>query len=152
MFEDFGINAGFVEDLHAQYRQSRQSVDEQWRAFFDAFERGETAEAPGTDHSRNGHDGDARDARIQPGGNGHTNGNGATQRRHRARALPGGQRCPAHGTNGARDERLLAAAVFRAASTSSSMLYGVRGHLFAKIDPLGTPPTAAPELSSRISA
>ena len=52
MFDDFGINAGFVEDMHAQYRQSRQSVDEQWRAFFDAFERGEPAAAPGT---ANGH-------------------------------------------------------------------------------------------------
>ena len=38
MFEDFGINAGFVEDLHARYRQSPQSVDDQWRAFFDGFE------------------------------------------------------------------------------------------------------------------
>ena len=46
MFEDFGINAGFVEDLHAQYRQSRQSVDDQWRDFFDAFERGESPSAP----------------------------------------------------------------------------------------------------------
>ena len=34
MFDDFGINAGFVEDLHAQYRQSPQLVDEQWRSYF----------------------------------------------------------------------------------------------------------------------
>src|SRR5689334_21163148 len=42
MFDDFGINAGFVEDLHAQYRQSPQLVDEQWRSYFAALERGET--------------------------------------------------------------------------------------------------------------
>ena len=34
MFEEFGINAGFVEELHARYQQSPQSVDEQWRSFF----------------------------------------------------------------------------------------------------------------------
>ena len=37
MFDEFGINAGFVEDLHARYRQSPQSVDGEWRAFFDAL-------------------------------------------------------------------------------------------------------------------
>ena len=41
MFEEFGINAGFVEDLHAQYRQSPHSVEEHWRNFFEAFDRGE---------------------------------------------------------------------------------------------------------------
>ena len=35
MFDQFGINAGFVEDLHAQYLQSPHSVDDYWRKFFD---------------------------------------------------------------------------------------------------------------------
>ncbi len=34
MFEEFGINAGFVEELHARYQQSPQSVEEKWRGLF----------------------------------------------------------------------------------------------------------------------
>jgi 2-oxoglutarate dehydrogenase E1 component len=35
MFEEFGINAGYVEELHGQYLQSPQSIDEKWRSFFE---------------------------------------------------------------------------------------------------------------------
>jgi len=38
MFEQFGINAGYVEELHAKWVQSPQSVDEKWRRFFSAYE------------------------------------------------------------------------------------------------------------------
>src|SRR4051812_22638860 len=104
MFEDFGINAGFVEDLHAQYRQSRQSVDEEWRAFFDGLERGAPGEAPAT---ANGHANGAHPAASA--GNGHTNGNGAhALAPYSAPAMPA--IVDLLGTNGARDERLLAAA------------------------------------------
>jgi 2-oxoglutarate dehydrogenase E1 component len=41
MFEEFGINAGYVEELHGQYLQSPQSIDEKWRSFFE----GKTARA-----------------------------------------------------------------------------------------------------------
>ena len=34
MFDEFGINAGFVEELHARYQQSPQSVDALWRDYF----------------------------------------------------------------------------------------------------------------------
>src|SRR5207244_2982831 len=46
----------------------------------------------------------------------------------------------------ARDERLLAAAALQGRVYQLVNAYRVRGHLFAKIDPLGTPPEAAPEL------
>jgi 2-oxoglutarate dehydrogenase E1 component len=150
MFEDFGINAGFVEDLHAQYRQSRQSVDEQWRAFFDAFERGESADAPGSTRSGNGHgSAEPHEPRAQGGGNGHANGNGA-----QAFALHAPPHAPVasrvldalHGTNGSRDERLLAVAAVQGRVYQLVNAYRVRGHLFATIDPLGTPAEAAPEL------
>lgn len=39
MFEEFGINAGVVEELHARYLQSPQSVDEKWRTFFAELDR-----------------------------------------------------------------------------------------------------------------
>ncbi len=129
MFEDFGINAGFVEDLHAQYRQSRQSVDDQWRDFFDAFERGESPSAPA--ERSHGHT------------NGHTNGNGAA-----AYVTPtnGGANGAYVNGSSARDEHILAAAAVQGRVYQLVNAYRVRGHLFAKIDPLGTPPAAAPEL------
>ena len=46
-----------------------------------------------------------------------------------------------------RDERLLAAAALQGRVYQLVNAYRVRGHLFAKIDPLGTPPDAAPELN-----
>ena len=44
-FAEFGINAGFVEDLHAQYRQSPHSVEEHWRLYFASLEHGEQGPA-----------------------------------------------------------------------------------------------------------
>ena len=35
MFDEFGINAGYVEELHGRWLQSPQSVDEGWRRFFE---------------------------------------------------------------------------------------------------------------------
>ena len=168
MFDEFGINAGFVEDLHAQYRQAPHSVDEEWRMFFDAFERGERAPAPGSQGngaSANGTyaNGEARHA---PGGNGSGNGNGAlAQSPFAAPPLPRIDGVPSqrNGTSygvvptaadsqaagqlgTSRDERLLAAAALQGRVYQLVNAYRVRGHLFAKIDPLGTPPEAAPEL------
>src|SRR5690348_9415378 len=51
LFDDFGINAGFVEDLHAQYRQSPQLVDPDWRSYFASLERPSPTNG---DHSVNG--------------------------------------------------------------------------------------------------
>src|SRR5262245_45819607 len=33
---DFGINAGFVEELYAQYLENPDAVDPSWRSYFDA--------------------------------------------------------------------------------------------------------------------
>jgi 2-oxoglutarate dehydrogenase E1 component len=35
MFDDFGINAGYVEELHNRWLQSPHSVEEDWRSFFE---------------------------------------------------------------------------------------------------------------------
>src|SRR3954471_14415234 len=53
MFDEFGINAGYVEELHARYRQSPQGVDEQWREFFDDLDRSARIEAPRIEAPRN---------------------------------------------------------------------------------------------------
>jgi 2-oxoglutarate dehydrogenase E1 component len=121
MFSEFGINAGFVEDLHAQYRQSPQSVDEEWRAFFRSLDT-PTAESPPT---------------VPPAS---TNGNvnGAA-----LRGRTNGTLSDAHAV---REDNLLAAAALQGRVYQLVNAYRVRGHQFAKTDPLGTAPTAAPEL------
>jgi len=134
MFDDFGINAGFVEDLHAQYRQSPQLVDEHWRSYFASLERGESPAPPAA-------------SRAEHATNGGANGNGALSHAFKAPAAP------PH-VNGAgpqlaiagRDEQRLATAALSGRVYQLVNAYRVRGHLFAKIDPLGTPPDAAPEL------
>ena len=121
MFDDFGINAGFVEDLHAQYRQSPQSVEEHWREFFDGLDGNATTAKPanGNGVAAQGKSGDAATTKA------YTNGS----------SLAGV----------VKDDRHAAAAI---ASRVQQLVnaYRVRGHLFARIDPLGTPPDAAPEL------
>src|SRR5439155_18260642 len=37
MTKDFGVNAGLVSELAGMYLHDRSSVDEQWRAYFDAL-------------------------------------------------------------------------------------------------------------------
>ena len=115
MFDDFGINAGFVEDLHARYRQSPQAVDEQWRSFFDALEHGQGTNGNGAPAA-------------------HVNGSGADALASVTPIRPG------------RDESLLAAAALQGRVYQLVNAYRVRGHLFARIDPLGTATPAAPEL------
>ncbi len=143
MFEDFGINAGFVEDLHAQYRQSRQSVDEGWRDFFDAFEPSGSAGAAAHRDSPNG----------PMSANGFAK-SGASGVEPPVRTVVSPYAAPAlprifdeqSGANGIRDERLLAVAAVQGRVYQLVNAYRVRGHLFAKIDPLGSAHDAAPEL------
>ena len=124
-FDDFGINAGFVEDLHAQYLQAPGSVDEHWRKYFDSLSNGHGAGAPA-----------APQPLVVPATNG---ANGAAAKPY------------ANGVNGssaallAREDRY-ADAVMASRVQQLVNAYRVRGHLFARIDPLGQPPEAAPEL------
>ncbi len=46
MFEQFGINAGYVEELHAKWVQSPSSVEEKWRVYFDQNEPTATPAEP----------------------------------------------------------------------------------------------------------
>src|SRR5688572_19656175 len=108
MLEEFGINAGFVEDLHAQYRQSPQSVEEHWRTFFEGFDRGEHA---------NGGNGAALVALVPAAKQPYTNGNGAVA------AAP----ISSPSLSLSRDERLLAAAALQGRVYQLVNAYRVRG-------------------------
>jgi 2-oxoglutarate dehydrogenase E1 component len=107
MFEDFGINAGYVEDLHARWLQSPHSVDEGWRRFFE--------ETP-DEGSR-------------------TNGHGTATR----------------AINGTPVSESLRAAASLATEQQNRVAqlvneYRVRGHLFARLDPLADAPHERSEL------
>jgi 2-oxoglutarate dehydrogenase E1 component len=123
MFDEFGINAGYVEDLHTRWLESPQSVEEGWRRF---FERPNGAAAavvgPATGSS----------APLATNGNGWvapapTIGNGALYRE-------------------AVRESVIAATELQSRVAQLVNAYRVRGHLFARVDPLDSAPDAHPEL------
>ncbi len=153
MFDEFGINAGYVEELHNRWLQSPQSVEEDWRKFFEG-----TGGAPGS----------AANTVIAPAKNGkaaHTNGNGT--------ATTNGNGAVNGATNGNGTASAAAAAAVAAVASAPATAvayreavretviaatelqsrvahlvnaYRVRGHLFANLDPLDAPSMAAPEL------
>ncbi|HVJ92351.1 MAG TPA: 2-oxoglutarate dehydrogenase E1 component [Labilithrix sp.] len=143
MFDDFGINAGFVEDLHAQYRQSPQLVEDHWRSYFASLERGESPQPPHAVGRVNGGAALHGDGAASRGEAANGNGVHGAAYAKAAAALPYVNGAPPG--IGAREERLAAAALSGRVYQLVNA-YRVRGHLFAKIDPLGTPPDAAPEL------
>src|ERR1019366_8948405 len=79
MFDDFGINAGYVEELHSRWLQSPHSVEADWQRFFEDSgsppgATGTTAAAPPAAPSRNGN-GSGKVASGNANGNGLVNGN-----------------------------------------------------------------------------
>ncbi|HKQ67810.1 MAG TPA: 2-oxoglutarate dehydrogenase E1 component [Polyangiaceae bacterium] len=114
--DEFGINSGYVAEQLDRYLNNPESVDESWRRYF---------------QGRLGH-------KPAPYTNGNGNGNGTT--------------------NGRTTAALAAPTPERPAPTAMSMAevqgrvsqlinaYRVRGHLFARVDPLRLEPAATPQL------
>jgi multifunctional 2-oxoglutarate metabolism enzyme len=40
---DFGVNQALVEELYLRFRENPQAVDETWRRYFEAYQRGPQA-------------------------------------------------------------------------------------------------------------
>jgi 2-oxoglutarate dehydrogenase E1 component len=123
MFEQFGINAGYVEELHAKWVQSPQSVDEKWRRFFAAYEETPTngAAAPSVQvKHKNG------------------NGNGAAAFRSFRLELPHDTLPP---------PSLVAGAEAAGRVYALINAYRVRGHLYANLSPLEPPRAPGEELA-----
>ncbi len=131
MFEEFGINAGFVEELHARYQQSPQSVDEKWRTYFSDLERTGGA----SPSYANGTNGSAALAYA----NG-TNGSAPASSRSPQTLPP----ASTNGTVAARKELLDAAAV-QGRVYQLVNAYRVSGHMHAHLNPLGPPPEPGDE-------
>jgi 2-oxoglutarate dehydrogenase E1 component len=149
MFEEFGINAGYVEEIHARWVQSPHSVEDGWRRFF------EDAAAP-TQAGTNGN-GNGLAAHANGNGVGTTNGTGTTNGGGTTNGTANGNGVAAQpSTRGATS----AAAAYResvrdtviAATELQSRVahlvneYRVRGHLSADLDPLASRPPIAPDL------
>lgn len=131
MLLDFGINAGFVEELFAQYQENPDAVEPVWRKFFD--EHAGLGARPTTWQAR------------EERGNGRKNGNGNGQGALLYQAEAGRAAVqPAPVSLSA--AQALAEAALHARIYQLVNAYRVRGHLFAHLDPLDVPPKAAPEL------
>ena len=120
-FDDFGINAGFVEDQYYRFLENPQLVDASWRTYFE----GHAGVADGTVDVQNGNG----------HGNGTANGNGHV-------ALRNGSPEPTSRTS------LPPVTAFAQAQVANLVnAYRRRGHLYADINPLTEPPTEKPELA-----
>lgn len=117
---DFGVNAGFVEELYAQYQENPEKVDAGWRSFFE------------TQH------GIAAPLQLVSAPNGAARPVHALPREPERRAPVVPVTVPNH--------ELLTKVVTRARVVQLVNAYRVRGHLFAHVDPLDVPPSAPPEL------
>lgn len=128
---DFGVNAGFVEELYAQYVENPASVDPSWRAFFEAngAVNGQAA-APALVPAA------ARPPQKAA--------NGAVARELETAFARTLSEHPQVDTT--RDLQVLAQAALQARVYQLVNAYRVRGHLLAHIDPLDRPPVAPPEL------
>src|SRR5580700_79671 len=126
MFDDFGINAGFVEELHTRWLQSPHSVEEKWQRFFE---------------DKNGTEGPAAVAVAAPSTNG-------TAAKRNGTTASTAARSPATAVayREAVRETVIAATELQSRVAQLVNAYRVRGHLFANLDPLESAPPAAPEL------
>ena len=136
----YGANAGYIEDLHARYQQDPNAVDAEWQAFFGALKddrqavaqsaRGASWQKPNWPIAQNGElvsalDGNWAEVERAVGDK--------IQAKAQAR---GAEISPADVQQATRDS-IRALMLIRA--------YRVRGHLHAKLDPLGINPRPSDE-------
>jgi len=146
---DFGVNAGFVEELYAQYVENPASVDPGWRAFFETQgngagpagalvpQRRATITSPPAAMTTATATATGRDEHAQ-------GSNGAAARELESAFARTLSEHPQVDTT--RDLQVLAQATLQARVYQLVNAYRVRGHLFAHLDPLDRPPAAPPEL------
>jgi 2-oxoglutarate dehydrogenase E1 component len=137
MFEEFGINAGYVEELHTQWLQSPQSVEADWRLFFDNMKG--PVEIPRPPSAETTTHGDSTRGTAKGSENGNANGHGAVH-------VNGNANGNGVAYREAVREKVNAATELQSRVAQLVNAYRVRGHLFARLDPLDNAPDAQPEL------
>jgi len=145
---DFGVNQGLVEELYLRYCSNPHSVDEVWRKFFDELPPEEAPHLTSAGHVV------APPPPPLPGagksGNGRrTNGNGIDAASLPATAehfvVPGSDRAPRQSFPPSIE--MLAATELQGRVSALVNAFRVRGHLFARLDPLGLSIMPPDELS-----
>src|SRR5882724_7283881 len=118
--DDFGINSGYVAELLDRYLQNPDSVDAGWRTYFASrLPGGQIAHTNGN------------------GAGATTNGNGTGTNGHGAQAIP---------TVPVNRPSMIAMSTLQGRVSQLINAYRVRGHLFARVDPLRLEPAAPPQL------
>jgi 2-oxoglutarate dehydrogenase E1 component len=136
----YGANAGYIEDLHARYQQDPNAVDAEWQAFFGALKddrqavaqsaRGASWQKPNWPIAANGELVSALDGNW-------TQVERAVGDKIQAKAQAKGVEISPADVQQATRDSIRALMLIRA--------YRVRGHLHAKLDPLGINPRPSDE-------
>ncbi|HEX2509291.1 MAG TPA: 2-oxoglutarate dehydrogenase E1 component, partial [Microvirga sp.] len=136
----YGANAGYIEDLHARYQKDPNSVDAQWQAFFGGLKddrqaveknaRGASWKKPDWPIHANGELVSALDGNWAPVER-------SVGDRIQAKAQQKGVEISEAAVQQATRDAVRALMLIRA--------YRVRGHLHAKLDPLGINPRPSDE-------
>ncbi|HEU4532757.1 MAG TPA: thiamine pyrophosphate-dependent enzyme, partial [Polyangiaceae bacterium] len=164
MFDEFGINAGFVEEQYYRFLENPQLVDESWRTYFGRRFGAHGAPPPeAAPAPTNGH-GPAASNGGAPAGNGHgpAEAAGRLQREVAIRepaAAPGDARARFEAVAQAEARRAALAVdepaplsisrkvVAQAQVTNLVNAYRIRGHIFAHVNPLNPPTEPKDELA-----
>ncbi len=148
MFDEFGINAGYVEELHSLWLRAPQSVAPNWREFFEGGPSPATALPPiASTPPTSGTNGSANGAYA----NGNSNGTAAQPPLSIAPTAAATASAGGAKKNGATALALATETMLETAGVQGRVFqlinaYRTRGHLFAHLDPLGQPPALGPEL------
>src|ERR1019366_2378249 len=150
MFDEFGINAGYVEELHTRWLQSPHSVEADWQRFFEGSGGAPGAPAPAPQIPALGPIMNGKTVNVNANGVGVANGNGNGSARAAAAAaalaVENGSPPSSVAYREAVRETVIAATELQSRVAHLVNAYRVRGHLFANVDPLENPTAAAPEL------
>ena len=152
MFEEFGINAGYVEEQFARWLESPNSVEDRWRRFFErtsAVGRVSEDEVGGLIRA----DASPLEGGREAGPSSPPSGPGVGMRMGSGWAPPPPTLTRGNGTvvhdaapHDTMHETVIAATELQSRVAQLVNAYRVRGHLFAHVDPLGTTPEVHPEL------
>jgi 2-oxoglutarate dehydrogenase E1 component len=138
--DEFGINSGYVAELLDRYLNNPESVDESWRSYFGSRLSGRAPQtqpsAPVFGASQLGTT-QVNGPTPQVGTNGNGSGNGHASVNGHASAWISPKSVPAAAMSMVEVQGRVAQLI---------NAYRVRGHLFARVDPLRLEPAAPPQL------
>ncbi len=148
LFDDFGINAGFVEEQFLKFLENPQLVDESWRKLFTPMRSSFSSDASAADVAAQGmflrSPAGAPQGHTSHGSNGISNGHAGSY--GEGEALPSGDRKATTAPLASH------AFVTEVRAVAALEAYRTQGHLGARINPLFAPASPPPEVTSARAA